>query len=1265
MHTLKYLLILLGWTASASLLLSQSLPTSFTHTLSDGTDSYTINFSRFSSRGPLFEVAVQQADGSFQTVNVGDARTYIGTVTGEPGAVASCVRRANGDIYTRMTFENGFEWIDYDGSLTIQERDLTPTWPTFGMRSGGAGSTLYACDIFIDLTNRYYGTAGGTAAECMEMVDFSMTSLNLIYMRDVNLINRIGRVQIRADLSNDPYANDGGVMSNLLSTLATEGNAWVNGSNATTDHDLATVIQSLVGGGLANVGTVGTGRSANGGFSLGDFTGAARHEFGHNWGMSHYDGRGAGETQSPEGKTINSGNGLAKMSAPEAELALGERDDAIAVLTNLGTTAPSLPPRAADDRLTIDSILAGQSLTVSPLDNDNDANGESLSIVSVDSTTFLGASVSLVSATDTLEVSFPSSYAYGYDYFRYQISDQSGRTSTAVVHLQMSPPTMEWEIAPTPIDGDSLLMMGSDKFEGPGAIEYLFEHVNGTQSSSWQNSRSYIANSLTTGQPQTFRVYARIANGTSSSSPAADLSATPLNISAGTILSDTFNRSTLDDATGQSGAASPVGYSLTTFGPTSAGLVSNRISIDGPAGDGSYGGLVSIDDFNFGSPLMNAFDEVSIKVDISNYSTVGSSRQMALGIGQSLSELENQGGADPASSSADLMVAFRQTTNTLEIYKNGTLVSGESVTGSFPTAPTTMELVYETTSLEEGATATYEVYLDGNTTPHTSGSFTWSGTYQNYLSLSSNLTNASTFDNLTITASTSPGYTPPPINVPSFTPDPAKKYYIDSPHHGLRLAATGAAEDPYTTATTTTGDDVEWVFVDKGNGSWHIQLAAGGSLPRIRSRNNGEPDMQATSSSGSWTYYDFTLGNLEDTHFITLPDHDASRSRLQIDSSGGVNFVSETSAGTWESFRITEVPNYANLVAHWPIDETSGSQVGDTSGNEFHGTQTNATSTTGFLGNALSFNGSSSTVSIPASTFASISDEISVSMWLYGGSGQARNDSLFYAEDASGGRVLNIHLPWSNSQVYWDAGYDGQYDRINKAAASGDFKGQWNHWVFSKNSSTGVMEIYLNGSLWHSGSGKTKSISGITNACFGSGLGTHYYEGMIDELMIFNRSLTSTEVTTLYNDQLAESQAMALKYVPTDYESWVLDLEVYDLGLADHDYDRDGLTNDEERIWGLDPADPQSSTPFLQTLGQDGTLQYTRRNPALTGMVYTVWTSTNLLDWTEDTEAIQESLSASDAETETIHVTLGEVKGEQTLFARIVADLPAEQKSEE
>ena len=141
----------------------------------------------------------------------------------------------------------------------------------------------------------------------------------------------------------------------------------------------------------------------------------------------------------------------------------------------------------------------------------------------------------------------------------------------------------------------------------------------------------------------------------------------------------------------------------------------------------------------------------------------------------------------------------------------------------------------------------------------------------------------------------------------SFIPDPNKTYYIDNPHNNLRLAADGSSEAPYATSTNTTGDDVEWQFVDKGNGYWHIQRAAGGISPRLRTDNSLYADMQTTVNEGVYTYYQFTAGAIDNSHFITLPDGPSNFKRLQISPNGEIRFFPTTSNGTWESFTFTEV----------------------------------------------------------------------------------------------------------------------------------------------------------------------------------------------------------------------------------------------------------------------------------------------------------------------------------------------------------------------
>ncbi|MDQ8179590.1 LamG-like jellyroll fold domain-containing protein [Pelagicoccus sp. SDUM812005] len=207
------------------------------------------------------------------------------------------------------------------------------------------------------------------------------------------------------------------------------------------------------------------------------------------------------------------------------------------------------------------------------------------------------------------------------------------------------------------------------------------------------------------------------------------------------------------------------------------------------------------------------------------------------------------------------------------------------------------------------------------------------------------------------------------------------------------------------------------------------------------------------------------------------------------------------------------------LEGYWTFDSIVAEEVADSSGSVHNASLWDGTIVAGVNGgNAIQFDGVDDAVWLNATAFEDIDQEVSVAMWVYGDASQPKNDSVFYAVDASGNRFLNIHLPWSNSTVYWDAGYSGgSYDRIQKTATLSEFAGQWNHWVFTKNATTGDMKIYLNGSLWHSGSGKTKGMSEIVTGRIGSGLNNNFYSGTLDEVMLYSVELSAAEVLALYN----------------------------------------------------------------------------------------------------------------------------------------------------
>lgn len=164
-------------------------------------------------------------------------------------------------------------------------------------------------------------------------------------------------------------------------------------------------------------------------------------------------------------------------------------------------------------------------------------------------------------------------------------------------------------------------------------------------------------------------------------------------------------------------------------------------------------------------------------------------------------------------------------------------------------------------------------------------------------------------------------------------------------------------------------------------------------------------------------------------------------------------------------------------------------------------------------------------IGIDPAPLATLSTEVTVMFRARGDASLPANTSVFEARNAQNVRVLNIHLPYGNGSIYWDAGCAGTaYDRINQAATPAEYAGEWCHWAFTKNTTTGTMKIYRNGVLWLSGTGKTRPLSGITWANFGcDGDRTKPYPGQLDDLVILNTELDATAIAGLAGREIDPS----------------------------------------------------------------------------------------------------------------------------------------------
>jgi cyanobactin cluster PatC/TenC/TruC protein len=160
---------------------------------------------------------------------------------------------------------------------------------------------------------------------------------------------------------------------------------------------------------------------------------------------------------------------------------------------------------------------------------------------------------------------------------------------------------------------------------------------------------------------------------------------------------------------------------------------------------------------------------------------------------------------------------------------------------------------------------------------------------------------------------------------------------------------------------------------------------------------------------------------------------------------------------------------------------------------------------------------------------------VTVEFWAKGGDDLPRKTSVFASWKADGARILNIHLPWDDGVVYWDAGGVDGYDNIRKTADAGEYKGSWAHWAFVKDVAKQEMSIYRNGALWQRVGGKARPLAEGGHANIGAFVnGAHKWSGRLAEFRIWDRARTEEEVRADRGRRLTGKEPGLVGYWPLD-----------------------------------------------------------------------------------------------------------------------------------
>lgn len=201
-------------------------------------------------------------------------------------------------------------------------------------------------------------------------------------------------------------------------------------------------------------------------------------------------------------------------------------------------------------------------------------------------------------------------------------------------------------------------------------------------------------------------------------------------------------------------------------------------------------------------------------------------------------------------------------------------------------------------------------------------------------------------------------------------------------------------------------------------------------------------------------------------------------------------------------------------IAYWKCNEGSGTTAADSSGSGLNGTLVNASWAPGQPGRqALQLNGTNAYVQVGNPPQLTMTAALTVAAWVnpsgpgsdstYGGIIVSKEAEYAVSRDPQG----NINWAFANAQPGWKWTNTGSTIPLN----------QWTHVAITYDN--GLVNSYINGALVHSYS--ANGLIGSTDPNHqdfrigGRQVGTQFFQGLIDEVMMFARALNAREIAYL------------------------------------------------------------------------------------------------------------------------------------------------------
>jgi len=215
-----------------------------------------------------------------------------------------------------------------------------------------------------------------------------------------------------------------------------------------------------------------------------------------------------------------------------------------------------------------------------------------------------------------------------------------------------------------------------------------------------------------------------------------------------------------------------------------------------------------------------------------------------------------------------------------------------------------------------------------------------------------------------------------------------------------------------------------------------------------------------------------------------------------------------------------EVTPTTGLVAHWTFDEPSGTSAADASPTQNNGQLIGgAMHVAGRRGGAIEFDGRSGFLSVPFELQRHLGASATLAAWVrtraapqgdyagrpcIAGVAGSGTDETYWGSLDSRGR-MGINLYGSDEGFVWSP------EPINDGA--------WHHVAFTRDETRGAVEIYVDGARVAQGISRTGRLRMRTFSVGRTDSSFNYWPGALDDVRIYNRVLTSEEISSIARAQ--------------------------------------------------------------------------------------------------------------------------------------------------